>query len=133
MNYSHMLDVAAPGIGLLFGLGMLCGSGLVLLVIVPLEAWVMHLIKWGTFKEALLPSLIMNIASSMVGGLLILVGLGEITVWAMLVALALSVAIEYGVLMVFRKGETRQNLKAALYTNALSYGLLIAYVVLTGI
>jgi ABC-type multidrug transport system permease subunit len=111
---------------------MLCGSGLLLLVLTPLEAWVLHLIKWGTFRESFLPSLVMNLTSSLVGGGLVLVGLGEVTLPGVIAAFLLSILIEFGILMLFRRGETRKNLKAALYANALSYGLIITYVAVIG-
>jgi hypothetical protein len=82
----------------------------------------------GSLRDSFLASLAMNFISTVVGFLLI--GLNPGLWQDLLVGLVLSVALEGGVMLLFRKASPRQTWLAALVANLVSYlGLaLVAWV-----
>lgn len=119
-----VFDVAGPGL-ILFALGASLGILLiVMLVIVVLEAVMLALLKWGGFGRSLLASLVMNLATTLVG-FGVMVFMTEAFLLSMLVGFILSVLIEAGVLMLFKRGAARANWIAALVANAASYLLVL--------
>jgi hypothetical protein len=124
MNINPPPDVAAPG--LVFGQLALTAIFLVLLfsLIVFVESVVLQVLRWGSFKRSLRGSFWMNLASTLVGFLLLSLvpRLGFI---GLLIAWAVSVLIEWAVLARFQPGEKRFTLSLALSANLVSYLLLI--------
>jgi hypothetical protein len=118
-------DVAGPGI-LLAAAAFSFGALIVLTLIISiLETVVMLLLKWGKFGPSLWASLLMNVTSTIFGGVLIALGLfGGSYVW-LAVAFVLSVLIEGGVLMLMKRGAARQNWIASLIANVVSYLFII--------
>jgi hypothetical protein len=137
-------DVAAGPIVLIFGL--IVGGGLLLLLTL-VEAVVLRLLRWGSFGRSVLDSLLMNMASALVGFVLSIFA-GNlwqtcgydpnrggrwcewlISPWVLLVlAWLLSELIEGGVLLLRGHHPPRRTWLAALACNIVSYvgfGLLL--------
>ncbi len=123
MFYSVPYDVAAPWLLIaVFSLGALT---VLTLIISVLESLVMLLLKWDKFGRSLWASLLMNVTSTIFGGVLIALGLfGGSYIW-LAVAFVLSVLIEGGVLMLMKRGAACQNWIASLVANLVSYLLII--------
>jgi len=124
MFASTPYDAAGP----LVMVGLSCSLLIILtLIISTLESVVMFLLKWGRFSRSLWASLLMNIASTMFG----LVALAFLDVLigdsnlVLAIAFLLSVLIEGGVLMLMKRGATRQNWIASLTANLASYLFII--------
>jgi len=117
-------DVAEPGlvVGLLaFGVAFVI---ILFLLIALVETVALQLLRWGDFKRSLKASVLMNLASTVVG-LFFLWLVPALGFLGILSAWALSVLIEWLVLMRLQPGEKRLNLMAALIANLASYVLLI--------
>ncbi len=140
-------DVAAGP----FLLVSVVAGGLVLLAISLLEALVLWLISWGSFRQALRDSLIINLGSGLVGLLLSVFGSGLwqtcgydparggrwceqlVSPGVILIGFwALTVLIEGGLLTLLTKQPPRKIWTAALAINIVSYLLLGALTLLTG-
>lgn len=123
-------DVAGPGVLLaaaVFSFGALIVLTLIISII---EAVVMLLLKWGKFGRSLWASLLMNVTSTIFGGVLIALGLfGGSYIW-LAVAFVLSVLIEGGVLMLMKRDAARQNWIASLIANVASYLFIILPIIL---
>jgi hypothetical protein len=118
------LDVAGPGlvVGLLaFGVVFVI---ILFALIVLVETVALQLLRWGDFKASLKASALMNLASTLLG-LLFLWLVPVLGFVGIFIAWALSVLIEWLVLMRLRRGEKRQNLIVAAVANLASYLLLI--------
>src|SRR3990172_1953487 len=126
MFYSVPYDVGAPWVLIaavaIFGVG----AAIVLtLIISVVESIVMLLLKWDKFGRSLWASLLMNVTSTIFGGVLIALGLfGGSYIW-LAVAFTLSVLIEGGVLMLMKRGAARQNWIVSLVANLVSYLFII--------
>lgn len=104
------------------------------LLIILLEAAVLRLLQWGTFQRSLLDAFLMNLASTLIGGVIVAVFLFAETAPQALLALlsgwVLSIGIEGGTLTLIntiRKVErhsVRQIWLASLVANTASYALL---------
>ena len=123
-------DVVGPGV-LLAIAAFSVGALIVLtLIISVVEAIVMLLLKWDKFGRSLWASLLMNVTSTIFGGVLIALGLlGGSYIW-LAVAFLLSVLIEGGVLMLMKSGAARQNWIVSLTANVASYLFIILPIVL---
>jgi hypothetical protein len=124
MNTNPPLDIAAPG--LVLGQLALTAGFLVLLfaLIVLVESVVLQVLRWGSFKRSLRGSFWMNLASTLVG-FLVLSLVPRLGFIGLLIAWALSVLIEWLVLARFQPGEQRYTLSLAGSANVVSYLLLI--------
>lgn len=94
------------------------------LIIVFIEAAVLKLLKWGTFKRGLLAAFTMNLVTTLIG----FCGIALLLVTSapvLIVEFLLSVLIEGGILMLFKRGAARGNWLAALLANLASYLLII--------
>lgn len=119
MLISRLPDVAAPDAVL----GVFCLVPLILLIVGPItKATVLTMLKWDAFRRSLVAALVMNLVSSVL--LIVLSFVFEFNiylpnVWLWVIAASLiSVFIECGVLMLFRRDAARQNLIAAWAVNA---------------
>lgn len=132
MLNSILFDVAGPEVllaGLAFGcVVFIIGS----LIIILIEAAVLKLLKWGTFSRSLLAEFVANIVTTLIGLIWLAInylGLAsQIAISSpqgLVLAFILSVVIESGILMLFKRGATRENWVASLATNAASYLLVI--------
>ena len=123
MFYLVPYDVVGPGVFLLFGLaGFLVFS----MIVFVLEAVVLWLLKWDTFGRSLLSSFLMNLASTILGVLLIgllLTGLLN-GFLSFVLAFGLSVVIEGIVLMMIKRDLARENSRVVTIANIASYALL---------
>ena len=124
MLYSVHFDIAGPqalyaslGLGLV---ALIIGT----LIIVFIEAAVLKLLKWGTFRRSLLAAFTMNLVTTLIG----LCGLSFLfltTAPVLIVEFLLSVLVEGGILVLFKRGAARENWLAALLANLASYLLVI--------
>jgi len=125
MFASIPFDVPGPGVliaAAVFSLGALTVLTLIISVV---ESIVMLLLKWDKFGRSLWASLLMNVTSTIFGGVLIALGVfSDSYIW-LAVAFVLSVLIEGGVLMLMKRGAARQNWIASLVANLVSYLLII--------
>jgi hypothetical protein len=123
-------DVAGPGV-LLAVAALSVGALIVLtLIISVVEATVMFFLKWDKFGRSLWASLLMNVTSTIFGGVLIALGLlGGSYIW-LAVAFVLSVLIEGGILMLMKRGAARQNWIASLISNLVSYLFILLPIIL---
>jgi hypothetical protein len=110
-------------------LGLLGLAGIVLL-----EGLVLRRLRWGGLRGAMLDSLLMNIASTVVGILLLWAGgdiafaPGSLREAAVRLPLswALSVIVEGGTLIAFRRKAAREVIRPVLLANLASYALVVA-------
>jgi uncharacterized membrane protein YhaH (DUF805 family) len=117
-------DVAGPGlvVGLLaFGVAFVF---ILFLLIVLVETVALQLLRWGDFKSSLKAAVLMNLASTLLG-LVLLWLVPALGFLGIAIAWALSVLIEWLVLMRLQRGENRRNLILATVANLASYLLLI--------
>ena len=123
-------DVAGPGVLLaaaIFSFGALIVLTLIISIV---EAVVMLLLKWGKFGRSLWASLLMNVTSTIFGGMFVALGwLNGSYIW-LAPAFVLSVLIEGGVLMLMKRGAARQNWIASLLANVASYLFIILPILL---
>jgi hypothetical protein len=124
MNTEQLFDVATPGIVI----GMLTGGIavliLVILLIALIETVILTLLGWQEFRKSLVVSIIMNLASGIVGGIL-LVFVPRPTVMGLVIAMILSIIIEAGIMTRFRPNVIRLTLLSVILANILSYAIVI--------
>lgn len=119
-----LIDVAGPGlIAALIG-GSLLALCLLTLLITLIETTVMVLLKWGSFWRAIVASLVMNIASTIIGVFLLII-FPQPSWWSLLIAWAISALVEGSILMLLQRGAASKNWKVAFAANAVSYLLII--------
>ena len=123
-------DVAGPGVLLAIAAFSIGALIVLTLIISVVEAIVMLVLKWDKFGRSLWASLLMNVTSTIFGGVLVALGLLRGTYLWLAVAFVLSVLIEGGVLMLMKRGATRQNWIASLISNLVSYLFIILPIVL---
>lgn len=130
MFTSIPFDVAGPGVLIAIAAFSIVALIVLTLIITIAEAIVMLLLKWDKFGRSLWASLLMNVTSTIFGGVLIALGvLGGSYAW-LVAAFVLSVLIEGGVLMLMKRGEVRQNLLTSLIANLASYLVIILPIIL---
>ena len=112
------------------GLGGLC---ILTLVITLLEAIVLLLLKWGSFGRSLAAALVMNLVTTMIGFGMLVFMKGDAVYLGLLLDFLLSILIEGGVLMLFRRGAARANWIASLSANAASYLIIILPIFIFGL
>jgi len=115
-----MYDVAGPQ--LLVGVAF---SALVLyvgftLVVSLLEALVLRVGGWGTYRRSFTAALAANAVTTLIGAVS-LYFVYEPTAPVLLIDLAVSVVVEAGVLMLFKKDGFAPNLVQSLRANMASY------------
>jgi hypothetical protein len=125
MPTTILFDVAGPGTIALLAGGSILALCIFTILIALVEAVALTLLRWGAFKRSGLVALVMNIVSSIVGGTLLVLMPTQSLLWIIL-SFVLSVLIEGGILMLFKRGAARQNWTAALVANLASYIILIA-------
>ena len=124
MQSLPVFDVAGPSLvaGLLaFGVAFVF---ILFLLIVLVETVALQLLRWGDFRSSLKASILMNLASTLLG-LVLLWLVPALGFLGIVIAWALSVLIEWLVLMRLHRGENRRNLILAALANLASYLLLI--------
>jgi hypothetical protein len=130
-GYALPLDVVTPtAVFAILGLGVtaLC---FVSILVVLLEASVLWKRGWGTFRRAFLDSLAMNVVSVLIGAV-ILIPLAPL--FLLIIAFALSVLIEGGVLTMLKRHPVREVWQATLAANAASYlGWLLLFLAVGGL
>jgi len=103
------------------GLVALC---LLTLLISLVEAVVLTLLKWNIFPRSLLAAVIINVVSSLVGGLLLIILQDTPLIWVVITFL-MSTVIEGVILLKIQPGVGRRAWLIALAANLASYLLLI--------
>lgn len=121
MAFVPLFDVAAPG--LLLSLGVILFILVVLLIIV-IESTLLQLLRWGNFKSCLKGALWMNVASSLLGLVLILF-IPQFGRWMLVAAWSLSVIIEALVLNRLKPESKRLNWIGSTLANTASYLIVI--------
>jgi hypothetical protein len=135
MLNSIRFDIAGPEV-LLTGLAVGCVIFFLgTLIIILIEAAVLKLLKWGTFGRSLLAVFVANIVTTLIGLVWLVtnyLGLGSFALQigisgsrGLILAFILSVVIEAGILMLFKRGAARENWVASLVANVASYLLVI--------
>ncbi len=123
-------DVAGPGT--LVAVAAFSVAALILLTIIisVAEAVVMFLLKWGSFVRSLLASLLMNVTSTIFGGVLVVVGFYSDPYLLLAIGFVLSVVIEGGVLMLMKRDSGLRNWIVSLVANSASYLLILLPIIL---
>jgi hypothetical protein len=120
----QLFDVASPGVVI----GMLAGGIVVLILVIFLialiEGVILTLLGWEEFKKSLVVSTIMNVASGILGGIL-LVLVPHPSVMGLVIAMILSIVIEGVIMIRFRPNVIRLTLLAVILANLLSYAIVI--------
>ena len=117
-------DVAAPGV-VIGMMALTIGALFILfLLIVVIESTALQLLAWDTFRKCVRASFWMNLASTAIG-FFFLALIPQYGLPGLILALALSIAIEGLVLTRRKPGENRRNWMAAVVANLASYLLLI--------
>lgn len=124
MSPIQLFDFATPGIVI----GMLAGGIVVLILIILLisliEAVILTLLGWDYFRKSLIVSTIMNIASGIIGGIL-LVLVPHPTILGLIIAMILSIIIEGGIMMRFRSDVVGKTFLLVFLANLCSYAVVI--------
>lgn len=123
-------DVAGPG--MLVAVAAFSFAALIVLTIVIsiAEAVVMLLFKWGTFGSSLLASLLMNVTSTIFGGVLIVLGFYSDPYILLAIGFVLSVLIEGSVLMLMKRDGGLRNWIVSLAVNSASYLIILLPILL---
>lgn len=124
MSYHQFFEVATPGVilGMLTGgIAVLC---LVTLLIAVIETVVLTILGWGDFRKSLAISIIMNIASGIVGGFLLVI-FPQPSIESLVIAMIITILIEWGVMSRFQVNRTLLTLFAVLLANLISYAIII--------
>ncbi len=130
MFTSISFDVAGPGVLIAIAAFSIVALIVLTLIITVAEAVVMLLLKWDKFGRSLWVSLLMNVTSTIFGGVLAAVGVLSGSYAWLVAAFVLSVLIEGGVLMLMKRGEVRKNLLTSLIANLASYLVIILPIIL---
>ena len=126
MYISVPYDVGVPWVLIAAAAVLSAGALIVLtLIISVVESIVMLLLKWDKFGRCLWASLLMNVTSTIFGGVLVALGLLGNSYFWLAAAFVLSVLIEAGILMLMKRGAARQNWIASLVANLVSYLFII--------
>lgn len=123
--YRQHFDTTTPGIVL----GMLAGGIAVLLLVTLLialvETVVLTLIGWNDFRNSLKISVLMNIASGIVVGIL-LVLFPQPSIQNLVIAMLITILIEGGIMITrYQQDKVLLTLFAACSANIVSYGIII--------
>lgn len=123
----HLFDTPTPGLTsspLVLGILLFSLICLVTLLIVVIETTVMTLMRWGTLRQSLTASLLVNIVSTIVVTVLttLILKAGYLLVF---IGWALSVLLEGWMLNAIHHQSARKNWLAAVVANTVSYLLLI--------
>ena len=123
MSYFFRPDFYRPG-----GVGLLLLTALSIAILISLitlvEMVTLQLLRWGNTRQSMRASLAMNLTSSVVG-ILLLVLFPHPNVRNLLIAWLILVAIEGGVLTRIRPETPRYNWFTAAVANLASYIILI--------
>lgn len=118
-------DIAAAPVATISGIALALLVALITLV----ETIVLRLLGWDTLLRCALVALVMNVVTTVIGAFLFLVpggtldasvGLGPVLL-QLLIAWALSTAIEGGILLAYRRNARGQAFAVAAAANAVSY------------
>jgi len=94
------------------------------LIIALIEGVTLTLLRWNPFRQSLTISLIMNIASGILNGILLILLQGTPLVW-LPVSFVISLLIEGSIMTYFKRDAIRQNAIFVSLANLASYILLI--------
>jgi hypothetical protein len=122
---THLLfDISGPGsVVLLIFLGFLALI-VVNLLIALVEGVALTLINWNPFRQSMTVSAIMNLASGIINGVLLILLQHSPLVW-LLLSFVISVFIEGFILTYFKRNVRWQNFFLAVILNLFSYLILI--------
>lgn len=126
---SPVKDAGIPAIAMIWGATAILLFPTVILV----EAVILKLMRWGTFRISLHTSVIMNILSTLVGIIYFCkIAGGMPGIIEILISGIVSVAIEAGVLWLIDKNPIGRVMVTALSANLVSYtGIVILYTIIT--
>jgi hypothetical protein len=125
---SFLLDVPGPGLAsspIVFGILIALLIFLVTLLIALIEAVSMTLLRWDVFRRSLLVSLVMNLVS-IVANVILLAIFQNPNPFILFISWLISVLIDSGILMHFKRQAARQNWIVGAIANTSSYLILIA-------
>jgi hypothetical protein len=126
-------DVAATPVAFVVGIGVV----FLLVPIVVVETIVLRLLRWGGLLLAFLVALVMNVASALVGAVVLGVAAGapssdaeKVLLISLPPALVLSILIEGSVMWGFQRRSAGRTFGVAAIANAVTYVMLAGLVVL---
>jgi hypothetical protein len=118
------LDITGPGsVYLLLVLGFLALI-VVNLLIALVEGVALTLLNWNPFRPSMTVSVIMNLTSGILNGILLIILQHTPLVW-LPVSFVISLLLEGFILMYFKRDALRQNILFVFIINLISYIILI--------
>lgn len=121
-------DAAGPA--LLVGIGLI--AALALAIIFLVEALILWRLGWATFWRSLAGALVANIASAAVGLIFVLFWRPPALTLFLVLSFVVSVVVEAGILILFKRNAVAENWRASLILNVVSYVLVGLLMVLAG-
>ena len=97
---------------------------IVFILILLIETVVLQIMRWGTFRRSIIAALAMNLASIIIG-IILLVLVPQFGFYSLLIALILSTLVEGGVLAKLKRDALGYNFLVALAANLASYLVLL--------
>jgi hypothetical protein len=94
------------------------------LIIALLEGVILTVVNWNPFRASMMVSVIMNLASGIINGVLLILLQQSPLVW-LPVSFVISILIEWFFLSYFKRNAALRNLLLAFVLNLLSYIILI--------
>ena len=119
-----MYDVAGPQVLVGAAFSALLVYVVFTLVVALLEALVLRMGGWGTYRRAYVAALAANAVTTLIG-VISLFFVSEVTAGLLLIDLAVSVLVEAGVLHLFKRESFSFNLVNSLRANMASYIFII--------
>jgi hypothetical protein len=121
---TNPLAITGPGSVYLLVIFGFLALVMVTLLITLVEGVALTLLKWNHFRASIIVSLIMNVASGIINGALLILLQHSPLQW-LPISFVLSLLIEGIVLMYFKRDAARQNWLFVLIVNLASYVMLI--------
>jgi hypothetical protein len=121
---SHILAITGPASGVLLLVFGFLALLVVDVLIALIEGVTLTLLSWNPFRQSLFISLIMNLVSGIINGILLILLQHTPLIW-LPISFALSLAIEWFVMTYFKRQAARQNGLYVVLVNLASYILLI--------
>jgi hypothetical protein len=118
------LDITGPGSVYLLVIFGFLALVVVTILIALIEGVALTLLKWNPSRTSMIVSIIMNVASGIINGVLLVLLQHSPLLW-LPISFVLSLLIEGFVMMYFKRDSAPQNLFFVLIVNLASYVILL--------
>lgn len=124
MPTHQLFAINSPGSVILLVILGILALVVVNLIIALLEGVILTVVNWNPFRASMMVSAIMNLASGIINGVLLILLQQSPLVW-LPVSFVISILIEWFFLSYFKRNAALRNLLLAFILNLLSYVILI--------